>query len=90
MKSPAKIKVAIADDHTLLRKALGKLIGSFENYDILFEAENGKELKEKVTNHFIPDIILLDVNMPEMDGYATVSWLYKNFPTNQSFGAIDV
>jgi len=80
MKSPAKIKVAIADDHTLLRKALGKLIGSFENYEILFEVENGKEMKEKVSNHIIPDIILLDVNMPEMDGYESVSWLYKNFP----------
>jgi two-component system invasion response regulator UvrY len=80
MKAPAKFKVAIADDHTLLRKALGKLINSFESYEILFEVENGKELKEKVSNHLIPDIILLDVNMPEMDGYATVSWLYKNFP----------
>lgn len=80
MKSPAKIQVAIADDHTLLRKALSKLIGSFDNYEILFEVENGKELKDKVSNHVIPDIILLDVNMPEMDGYETVSWLYKNFP----------
>jgi DNA-binding NarL/FixJ family response regulator len=80
MNALKKIQVAIADDHTLLRKALGKLISTFENYSVLFEAGNGREIKEKITQHVIPDIILLDVNMPEMDGYETVSWLYKNYP----------
>jgi len=75
-----KIQVAIADDHTLLRKALAKLVTSFENYSVLFEADNGKEVKNKINQHIIPDIILLDVNMPEMDGYETASWLYKNHP----------
>ena len=80
MNALKKIQVAIVDDHTLLRKALGKLISTFENYTVLFEAGNGREIKEKITQHVIPDIILLDVNMPEMDGYETVSWLYKNYP----------
>ena len=80
MNAVKKIQVAIADDHTLLRKALAKLVGSFEQYAILFEAGNGKEIKEKVSQHLIPDVILLDVNMPEMDGYETVSWLFKNYP----------
>src|SRR6516225_4787181 len=80
MNALKKIQVAIVDDHTLLRKALGKLISTFENYSVLFEAGNGREIKEKITQHIIPDIILLDVNMPEMDGYETVSWLYKNYP----------
>ena len=75
-----KIQVAIADDHTLLRKALAKLITSFENYSVLFEADNGKEIKNKISQHIIPDVILLDVNMPEMDGYETASWLFKNHP----------
>lgn len=68
------------DDHNLLRKALGKLISSFENYAVLFEGDSGKELKTKITQHVIPDIILLDVNMPDMDGYETVRWLNKNYP----------
>jgi len=75
-----KTQVAIADDHTLLRKALSRLIASYENYSVLFEAENGIEVKSKITQHIIPDIILLDVNMPVMDGFETVQWLYKNHP----------
>ena len=44
-----KIQVGIVDDHSLLRKALAKLIGSFENYAVLFEGDNGKEIKNKIT-----------------------------------------
>jgi two-component system invasion response regulator UvrY len=75
-----KIKVAIADDHTLLRKALSKLIASYENHVVLFEAENGIDVKSKIAQHAVPDIILLDVNMPGMDGFETVQWLHKNYP----------
>ena len=44
-----KIQVGIVDDHSLLRKALAKLIGSFENYSVLFEGDNGKDIKTKIT-----------------------------------------
>src|SRR5450755_3146205 len=75
-----KIQVAIVDDHNLLRKALAKLISSFENYSVLFEGDSGREIKNKISQHIVPDIILLDVNMPDMDGYETVKWLHKNYP----------
>jgi two-component system invasion response regulator UvrY len=74
------IQVAVADDHSLLRNALAKLINSFESYTVLFEAGNGKEIKDKLSKHIIPDIVLLDVNMPDMDGYETAQWLHKNYP----------
>ena len=74
------IQVAIADDHTLLRKALAKLVASFDEYAVLFEADNGKEIKKKINEHLVPDLVLLDVNMPEMDGFETAAWLNKNYP----------
>jgi len=74
------ILVAIADDHTLLRKALATLVGSFGEYTILFEADNGREVKKKINEHQVPDLVLLDVNMPEMDGFETAGWLNKNYP----------
>jgi DNA-binding NarL/FixJ family response regulator len=75
-----KIQVAVADDHSLLRQALAKLINSFENFSVLFEANNGTEIKQKLSKHIIPDIVLLDVNMPDMDGYETAQWLHNNYP----------
>ena len=79
-KANQKIQVAIADDHSLLRNALARLINTFDDYTILFEADNGKELRTKIMQHIIPDIVLLDVSMPEMDGFETTQWLCKNYP----------
>jgi len=75
-----KITVAIADDHALLRTALARLVNSFEDHSVIFEAGNGKELKALIQQHGIPDIVMLDVNMPEMDGFETAQWLNRNYP----------
>lgn len=72
--------MAITDDHVLLRNALARLVNSFEGYSVLTEADNGKDLKAKIQQHLVPDIVLLDVNMPEMDGFETTQWLRKNYP----------
>ena len=79
-KGTKKIKVAIADDHTLLRKALASLINTFDGYQVVIEADNGKELRASIQQHIVPDIALVDVNMPEMDGFEITQWLRKNYP----------
>jgi DNA-binding NarL/FixJ family response regulator len=75
------IQIALVDDHRLFRSGIASLIAGFNRYDILFEAGNGKELIEKITAGFIPDIILLDINMPVMDGIASAQWLKKFHPS---------
>ncbi|MDR3715459.1 MAG: response regulator transcription factor [Puia sp.] len=75
-----KTAVALVDDHILLRKGLASLIRSFGPYMILFEARDGKDLINKINPRFPPDIVLLDVNMPGMDGYSTALWLKRNYP----------
>lgn len=70
----------MADDHILLRNALAALINSFDNCKVLYEANNGLELINKIKEQPIPDIVLLDLNMPEMDGCETAKWLTINYP----------
>ncbi len=76
-----KHTIAIADDHLLIAKALSGIIESFQNFEVLYEVENGKVLQEKFAlAKNIPDIVLLDISMPVMDGFATASWLKEHHP----------
>jgi DNA-binding NarL/FixJ family response regulator len=72
--------IALVDDHVLFRKGLAALISYFPSYKILFEAANGKDFIRQLKLYSAPDIVLLDINMPEMDGYSTASWLRINYP----------
>jgi len=77
------IKIAIVDDHNLFRKGLIKLINlgdTHRRYSVLFEAESGLDLKEKLNKRTIPDIMLVDITMPDMDGFEVVDWLRKFHP----------
>jgi two-component system, NarL family, invasion response regulator UvrY len=80
MKPAKNIQVAIADDHILLRSALARLVNAIDGYTVLFEADNGKDIRNKIMQHLVPDVVLLDVNMPEMNGFETTEWLHKNYP----------
>ncbi len=74
-----KIKVALTDDHVLLRNGLAGLVTNL-GYTVLFECNNGKDLISKINKDNPPDLVLMDINMPEMDGYATTLWLKEHYP----------
>ena len=83
MKKDDLIHVALADDHILLRNALASLIDRFENCKVVMQASNGKELTTAITKDDLPDVVLLDLNMPEMNGFETATWLRDNYPSIQ-------
>ncbi|MFY9465660.1 MAG: response regulator transcription factor [Sediminibacterium sp.] len=79
-KHPNMIRVAIADDHALFRSGIASLLSEFNDISIVFEAANGIDLQKKIALHPEVDVILMDINMPLMDGYAATEWLKHNHP----------
>ncbi len=76
------IYIALADDHVLLRDGLKGLINAFGRYKVIIEADNGKDLLEQMAvAEILPDICVLDVSMPVMNGYETQIELRKNWPS---------
>jgi two-component system, NarL family, invasion response regulator UvrY len=77
-KSP--VTVGLVDDHILIREAIANIIRSFDEFSVSIVADNGKDLIEKLNSGNMPDILLLDLSMPVMDGHATADWISKNHP----------
>ena len=73
------IKVAIADDHTLFRTGVKTSLSSRKDIQMVAEAENGMQLLN-LLKHIKPDVILLDIHMPIMDGYSTLPEIKKLYP----------
>ncbi|BAP29773.1 two component system response regulator [Chryseobacterium sp. StRB126] len=76
-----KKTIVIVDDHILIAKALEGIIGNFSEFEVTYVCESGKDLIQKFEEgNIIPDIILMDVSMPIMDGFETAAWVTKNHP----------
>jgi DNA-binding NarL/FixJ family response regulator len=78
--SPEKINIAIVDDHTLFRQGLAGLFTDSEKVNVIFDAENGLDMIKKIATHPLPEVILMDITMPLMDGYESTKWLKDNHP----------
>jgi len=74
------IRIALVDDHRLFRSGIASLINNFIGYKVIFEAANGEDLMHKISPKLLPDIILLDMHMPVMDGKTTAQWLLSTYP----------
>jgi len=74
------IKVALADDHILLRSALASLIDSFGDCRVIHQSNDGAELVDYLQGGLIPDVVVLDLNMPKINGYEAARFIQKNFP----------
>ena len=72
------LTIALVDDHILIRNALSDLLRR-NNYTVVCEADNGKVFFDYLETNPLPDIILLDINMPVMDGYSTMEEISRKY-----------
>jgi DNA-binding NarL/FixJ family response regulator len=74
------IRIALVDDHQLLRNALASLIENFDDCKVISQANNGTDFINQLQEQYLPHIVLLDLNMPQLDGYDTMAWLKEHHP----------
>ena len=71
--------IAITDNHHLIRQTLFRILTSF-GYDVIIEAEHGQSLIEKLEAGKLPDICIIDLKMPFLDGYKTTRYIKQKWP----------
>jgi len=77
--------IIIVDDHVLFAKSLLGLVNSFQGFTVMEVLKNGQELIDYLqTNNVKPDIILLDLKMPVLNGIETMTWLRKHLPEQKA------
>ena len=74
-----KIKVFLVDDHKLFRNGLSLLLEGEKDIIVCGEAENGKQFCDAIQKE-VPDIVLMDIEMPEMDGFETTELICGKYP----------
>lgn len=79
MNERKKILIAIADDYKIFREGIKKCIASDDTLQVIIEADNGEELLAQFAGQ-IPDVVIMDLKMPVMDGIAATEIIRKKFP----------
>jgi DNA-binding NarL/FixJ family response regulator len=74
------IKVAIAEDHRIFRKGIILSMQPYLHIHFVIEAGNGKELIEQLRDEAIPEVVLMDLRMPGMDGIETTKYMVRHYP----------
>lgn len=81
MKAKQFIPIAIADDHEMFRDAIKNIVSTLPDYKVVIEAENGQQLIERLSAaEIFPEICILDIQMPVMNGYETIVELKNTWP----------
>jgi DNA-binding NarL/FixJ family response regulator len=80
MTKTTPFQIMLADDHVLLRNALGRFLETEDCFRVTDVLNDGQELIDKIKEGRIPDVVLLDLNMPRMDGFETCRWLSRHHP----------
>lgn len=81
MKTSDKCTVMLVDDHVILRDALAATLNNTNKFRVIGTLSNGLELMEKLELGQIPDVIVLDLNMPKMNGYEVANVLHEKYPS---------
>lgn len=82
MKQPSRlIKLGIVDDHQLYRKGLMSLLEKWGTlYEFVLEAMDGEKLTHLISQGTVPEVIIMDINMPRKDGFESITWLNEHYP----------
>ena len=80
MSDPSLIRILTVDDHPLLRKGIAALVNTEEDMKLVAEASNGEEAIEKF-RAYRPDVTLMDIQLPGLNGIETISQIRKEFPS---------
>ncbi len=80
METKKTIRLALVDDHLLVRHGLARLIADYSDYKVVIQASHGQELIDYMRSGVVPDLVLLDIAMPGMNGIETAELLRKEYP----------